>query len=79
MADGRTLDGGRPTAIGDPVRVRQILRNLITNALRYGGDSVSIRLMADEAAGRVQVIDDGPAGTTIFELALPLGEILGDK
>ncbi len=31
------LESGRMFAAGDPVRVRQILRNLIMNATRYGG------------------------------------------
>jgi signal transduction histidine kinase len=46
-------------AIGDPFRVRQILRNLLTNALRYGGDH--IELAAGERDGRafLEVIDDG--------------------
>lgn len=32
----------RARAIADPVRLRQIIRNLITNAIRYGGDMVVI-------------------------------------
>ncbi|MFQ5524507.1 MAG: sensor histidine kinase, partial [Acidimicrobiia bacterium] len=36
--------GHAPTAAGDPTRVRQILRNLITNAKRYGGDNISVVL-----------------------------------
>jgi len=32
----------RVKAIADPVRLRQIIRNLITNAIRYGGDQVII-------------------------------------
>ena len=34
--------GTPPKATGDPVRVRQILRNLITNAKRYGGDQITV-------------------------------------
>ncbi len=46
-------------AAADPVRVRQILRNLLTNAARYGGGeiSVSVDLRGDTAS--VQVRDDG--------------------
>jgi signal transduction histidine kinase len=29
-------------ALADPTRVRQIIRNLVTNALRYGGDEITI-------------------------------------
>jgi signal transduction histidine kinase len=45
---------------GDPVRIRQIMRNLLRNALRYGGPRV--RLGAHKEAGRVAilVLDDGP-------------------
>ena len=53
---------GSPTAaVGDPGRVRQIIRNLLSNALRYGGGRIWIVLDGDEAAARVTVCDDGPA------------------
>jgi signal transduction histidine kinase len=47
-------------AIGDPARVRQILRNLLTNAERYGGPNVTIttRVRPDEVD--IDVVDDGP-------------------
>ena len=32
-------------AVGDPQRVRQILRNLITNANRYGGPEITVEVM----------------------------------
>lgn len=49
-------------AEGDPGRVRQIIRNLITNAGRYGGDNVEIRFGSDEETRAVylEVADDGP-------------------
>ena len=46
-------------ALGDPARVRQILRNLITNALRYGGPNITVRVTADVAHATVTVADDG--------------------
>jgi signal transduction histidine kinase len=46
-------------AIGDPSRVRQILRNLITNAYRYGGGSIEVRLSADPEWIRMAVADNG--------------------
>jgi signal transduction histidine kinase len=46
------------SAIGDPGRVRQILRNLIINALRYGGDHVTIETAAAPQP-TVVVRDDG--------------------
>lgn len=53
------VTGEAPIVIADPVRVRQVLRNLITNALRYGGETVGIHLTAGDTMGIVQVIDDG--------------------
>jgi signal transduction histidine kinase len=46
--------------IGDPVRIRQILRNLVTNADRYGGSSVELRAFTRDGLGVVEVRDDGP-------------------
>ena len=47
------------SATADPARMRQILRNLLTNAERYGGPSVSIRVSSNESWIEVDVIDDG--------------------
>lgn len=44
----------------DAIRVRQILRNLMTNALRYGGDSIVVEMNVSAGAIAVSVIDDGP-------------------
>ena len=52
------LDGMPVRAIGDPDRVRQIIRNLITNAVRYGGDEIVVR-MASQGVARVLVCDNG--------------------
>jgi PAS domain S-box-containing protein len=51
---------GAGSAWADPERVRQILRNLVTNAYRYGGEQVSIRLSNGRSCARVAVIDNGP-------------------
>jgi len=47
-------------AIGDPGRVRQIVRNLITNAGRYGGDRIQIRLGTRDERVVLDVADNGP-------------------
>ena len=46
-------------ATADPARVRQILRNLLTNSERYGGPDVSVQLSGDESWIDVDVTDDG--------------------
>lgn len=68
----RTLDGihnidlevsepdGRVVAYADPTRLRQIVRNLITNAMRYGGDDVGVEVRVHEAEAVVEVSDNGP-------------------
>lgn len=50
---------GRGSAFADPIRVRQILRNLLTNAFRYGGPRIEIRITSAQSHGVVEVIDDG--------------------
>jgi signal transduction histidine kinase/ActR/RegA family two-component response regulator len=53
------VPGGEPWVDADPVRLKQMLDNLVENALKYGGRNVSIEI---EAAGdwvQVAVRDDG--------------------
>lgn len=61
--------GGRVTALGDPIRVRQIIRNLVTNALRYGGDDVRVEVRGEGGTPVVEVSDDG----------LPLSRVEADR
>ena len=46
-------------AHGDPLRVRQILRNLLTNASRYGGDEVTVYVSHSGTTCRLAVVDNG--------------------
>lgn len=46
--------------LADPARVRQILRNLLQNADRYGGDVVEVRCARRDGMVHVEVRDDGP-------------------
>jgi signal transduction histidine kinase len=46
-------------AWGDPARIRQILRNLVSNAFRYGGEKIRIRAFSEGGNVVVVVEDDG--------------------
>ena len=52
----------RETALakGDRLRVRQILRNLLANAVRYGGLEVVVEIERTDKTVRVTVADNGP-------------------
>ena len=47
-------------AWADPLRVRQIIRNLLSNAVRYGGNDVRVTVAAAGDEVTVIVSDDGP-------------------
>jgi signal transduction histidine kinase len=59
-ASSITISGDPQFALADPQRVRQILRNLLTNAIRYGGSDIGVRIDEPED-GMVAVVvsDDG--------------------
>jgi two-component system sensor histidine kinase/response regulator len=49
-----------PRAQADPRQVRQILRNLLTNAAKHGGENVHVELAEHDGTALATVIDDGP-------------------
>lgn len=51
--------GEKAIVTADPLRCRQIIRNLLTNARRYGGDTVEIRLSEGSGHVALSVVDDG--------------------
>jgi PAS domain S-box-containing protein len=54
------LEGEAERVQGDPLRVRQIVRNLVMNALRHGGRHVRVATRRVGASACVLVADDGP-------------------
>lgn len=54
-----TADPAVPDAAADALRVRQVLRNLVSNAVRYGGPSIRVSTRLDGASVQVTVADDG--------------------
>jgi PAS domain S-box-containing protein len=59
-----SITSGLPTVMADPTYLEQIVRNLLTNAAKYGGSGATIKVTVelDEASDEVvvRVIDDGP-------------------
>jgi PAS domain S-box-containing protein len=56
------LPGGIPTVIADPTYVEQVVRNLLSNAAKYGGpgSTVDTSLAATDNEVIVTIRDDGP-------------------
>lgn len=47
-------------AFGDAHRVRQVIRNLVANAIAHGGDRITVRTNTEGHRAQVLVTDDGP-------------------
>ncbi len=59
-ATGVVINGDESLTVrADPARLRQIIRNLLTNAIRYGGKRIEIRLSSQDGDGSIVVADDG--------------------
>ncbi len=54
------VSGDNAKSYADPIRLRQILRNLLTNAERYGGDRIDAEVVDGFEEVTVRVRDDGP-------------------
>lgn len=51
--------GGEGLSLGDPARVRQIVRNLVTNAVRYGGPEIVVKALTTGNVAVLEVCDNG--------------------
>lgn len=60
VAANMQLEGEARPVSADPTRVRQIVRNLLSNAVRYGGSGIRLVLTSNQTTSSVEVRDDGP-------------------
>ncbi|MEX1126376.1 MAG: GAF domain-containing sensor histidine kinase [Acidimicrobiia bacterium] len=60
VGENVTIDGDPTPAWADTLRTRQIVRNLLTNASRYGGSQVKITVSSLGDTAVMVVSDDGP-------------------
>jgi PAS domain S-box-containing protein len=56
------IDAGLPTISADPTYVEQVIRNLLSNAAKYGGVESTVKILAETGTNEVmvRVLDDGP-------------------
>jgi PAS domain S-box-containing protein len=54
------VEAGPAPALGDDHRVRQVIRNLVANAIVHGGDHIRVATSTDGHRAQVLVADDGP-------------------
>jgi PAS domain S-box-containing protein len=56
------IDSGLPTVSADPTYVEQVIRNLLSNAAKYGGMDSTVTIRAETGSGEVivRVLDNGP-------------------
>ena len=59
---GEDLQIGVPSieVYADPLHIRQVVHNLVSNALRHGGDHIRITGTSKNGYGVLVVVDDGP-------------------
>lgn len=50
---------GSESCVGDELRIRQVLRNLLINAVRYGGADIRVDVRRTDGRVQIEVSDDG--------------------
>lgn len=48
------------SVVADPLRISQVLRNLVSNAMKYGGDVIELSVVAQGECAVFRVADNGP-------------------
>jgi signal transduction histidine kinase len=71
-------------AIADPARLRQVLMNLLTNALKYAGGTIMVSTDTSDSEIAIHVVDEGPgvAASDLDGMFAPferLGAALGEE
>ncbi|MGB5736434.1 MAG: ATP-binding protein, partial [Thiohalocapsa sp.] len=54
------LRGTREVVMADAMRIRQVIRNLLSNAIRHGGPTIQLVITARSGIMTCTVTDDGP-------------------
>jgi PAS domain S-box-containing protein len=56
------VPAGLPTVAADPTYVEQVVRNLLSNAAKYGGQGSTVSVVLEHQDGEValRILDDGP-------------------
>ncbi|HEX6177734.1 MAG TPA: ATP-binding protein, partial [Thermoanaerobaculia bacterium] len=60
-----SIAGSSAVVVADPVRLQQVMSNLIDNAAKHGGTEVRVEIATDGGEGVIRVVDNGngiPAG-----------------
>jgi two-component system OmpR family sensor kinase len=72
VADARTVHGGRQISVdapdrlelpGDEARLREVVANLLSNALEYTDAAVDVSVRAEDGSALLEVADHGPGLT----------------
>ena len=77
------LDNSTHAVVGDPLRLHQVITNLLANAIKFtpAGGVVSIRLARNRAHAQITVSDTGRGISAEFlpHIFEPFGQATGDK